>query len=183
MVVTTSCTALIVHPDYACEKHGDKGTSTLAAGQHLALPEELFPSVFEFLSAPTLSACGSTCRSWKRLSLNDKFWFKLCKASWGLSPDELATKSPQQQGTPKARRLRRRARSEGDNTTTTTQGAKSPRDVYRHANHNWQSMRRQILDDQRMMAARKVLQSARVPVEVVDRMVSRRRRSRAWSFG
>ena len=172
MVVT--CLEIIVHPDYASSNpaESDKGKSPLAAGSQLILPEELFPDVFGYLQAPSLLAAGSACRSWKALSRKEAYWHRLCKAKWGISPDQLAT--PRQR-TPR----RRRARSEDG----ALQEPKSPIEIYQRGHASYRKMRRRVLDDQRMLAARAALKTARVPMEVLDRMVSRQGRSRAWSFG
>ena len=141
------------------------------------LPEELFPDVFSYLQAPSLLASGACCRAWNRLSKKPSFWRTLCKASWGISPDELAT--------PPKKPRRRRARSEDGAASMAAkqqQEPKSPLLIYRRGHDNFRQLRRQILNDQRMLAARAALPT--VPIDIVDRMCRRRLgRSRAWSFG
>ncbi|KAK1945048.1 F-box protein MET30 [Phytophthora citrophthora] len=56
--------------------------------------DENIHTVLSFLDGPSLCSARSVCRSWCRLSNDDKLWLNLCLQEFHVSPEQL-TKQPE----------------------------------------------------------------------------------------
>ncbi|CAM9618060.1 unnamed protein product [Ascophyllum nodosum] len=54
------------------------------------IPLEVFPIVFQYMDAATLCSVAGVSREWRKQSNDDRYWRRLCQASFNVTPDAFA---------------------------------------------------------------------------------------------
>jgi hypothetical protein len=59
-----------------------------------SINDESVMRVLTFLDGRSLSAVGHVCKHLHGMASDDAMWLQVCRAEWGVSPDQLTRKQP-----------------------------------------------------------------------------------------